>query len=194
MILFVRPACAALPLLPRLCCPAARWRAVLAALGSGLGALPWDAMPLLCLLLRCPCELPPCLQAIAELQRRGVADAGLAPPPIECSAIEHVRGAAAGAAWLLASGRLRPAGAQEQLRDALQLRLHASGLHLMPHLPLLAPILPPQVRTLDGCTHAYSFWEGVPVEGKAAFGRLFAASRTMRSVAVVQRAIRCGRG
>ena len=47
-----------------------------------------------------------------------------------------------------------------------------------------------QVRSLDPCTHAYSFWEGVPVEGKAAFGALFAASRTLRSVAVVQRAIR----
>ncbi|KAI7841649.1 hypothetical protein COHA_004669 [Chlorella ohadii] len=74
-------------------------------------------------------------QAVAELQRRGVADTGLVPPPIECSAIENV-------------------------------------------------------CSLDPCTHAYSFWEGVPVDGKAAFGRLFAASRTLRSVAVVQRAIR----
>lgn len=75
-------------------------------------------------------------QAIAELARRGVVrGAQLAPPEIECSAIE-------------------------------------------------------QVRSLDPCTHAYSFWEGVPVEGKAGFGRLFAASRTLRSVAVVQRAIR----
>ena len=49
---------------------------------------------------------------------------------------------------------------------------------------------PLQVGTLEGSTHAYSFWEGVPIEGKAAFGRLFAAAGSLRSVAVVQRAIR----
>ncbi len=43
---------------------------------------------------------------------------------------------------------------------------------------------------MDPCTHAYSFWEGVPYDGKMAFGRLFAGSRTLRSVAVVQRAMR----
>ena len=37
-----------------------------------------------------------------------------------------------------------------------------------------------QVATLEPATHAYSFWEGVPVEGKCAFGRLFAESRTMQ--------------
>eukprot|EP00887_Chlorella_sp_A99_P002183 scaffold21.g2183.t1 len=47
-----------------------------------------------------------------------------------------------------------------------------------------------QVRTLDPATHAYSFWEGVPPDGKAAFGRLVAASRSLRGVAVVQRAMR----
>lgn len=47
-----------------------------------------------------------------------------------------------------------------------------------------------KVQSLDGCTHAFSFWEGVPFSGKEAFGRLFAASKTMRAVAVVQRAIR----
>lgn len=31
------------------------------------------------------------MQAVLELQRRGVADTGLVPPPIECSAIENVR-------------------------------------------------------------------------------------------------------
>jgi hypothetical protein len=68
------------------------------------------------------------------------------------------------------------------------------GLRAFPHYPvsklsrLPAPFA--QVATLDPCTHAYSFWEGVPIDGKAAFGRLFAASRTLRAVAVVQRAIR----
>jgi hypothetical protein len=37
-----------------------------------------------------------------------------------------------------------------------------------------------QIASLEPCTHAYSFWEGVPVSGKQAFGRLFAAARTMQ--------------
>ena len=37
-----------------------------------------------------------------------------------------------------------------------------------------------QVATLEPATHAYSFWEGVPTEGKCAFGRLFAQSHTMQ--------------
>ncbi|KAG2445539.1 hypothetical protein HXX76_000154 [Chlamydomonas incerta] len=44
--------------------------------------------------------------------------------------------------------------------------------------------------TLDPATHAYSFWEGVPGSGKRAFGELFAKSKTLRAVAVVQRAMR----
>lgn len=47
------------------------------------------------------------------------------------------------------------------------------------------------LRTLDPATHAYSFWEGVPVDARVAFGSLFAASSTLRSVAVVQRSMRC---
>lgn len=39
-------------------------------------------------------------------------------------------------------------------------------------------------------THAYSFWEGIPVAAKCAFGRLFAASPQVQAVAVVQRAMR----
>jgi hypothetical protein len=46
------------------------------------------------------------------------------------------------------------------------------------------------MRTLDPATHAYSFWEGVPVCARRAFGRLFAASATLTGVAVVQRAVR----
>ena len=37
-----------------------------------------------------------------------------------------------------------------------------------------------QVKTLDPGTHAYSFWEGVPPEGKCAFGRLFYRSSSMK--------------
>ncbi|GFR49150.1 hypothetical protein Agub_g11168 [Astrephomene gubernaculifera] len=47
-----------------------------------------------------------------------------------------------------------------------------------------------KIPSLDPATHAYSFWEGVPGSGKQAFGQLFAASRTLRAVAVVQRAMR----
>ena len=46
------------------------------------------------------------------------------------------------------------------------------------------------MATLDPCTHAYSFWDGIPPAGKAAFGRLFAASSTLQAVAVVQHAMR----
>eukprot|EP00798_Chlamydomonas_sp_ICE-L_P009517 gene9517-12424_t len=45
-----------------------------------------------------------------------------------------------------------------------------------------------EVGTLVPATHAYSFWEGINVNGKMAFGRLFATSSTMQCVAVVQRA------
>jgi hypothetical protein len=45
-------------------------------------------------------------------------------------------------------------------------------------------------QTLDPATHAYSFWEGVPPEARAAFGRLFVASRTLCAVTVVQRSLR----
>ncbi|KAL3160311.1 hypothetical protein ABBQ38_009701 [Trebouxia sp. C0009 RCD-2024] len=47
-----------------------------------------------------------------------------------------------------------------------------------------------KISSLDPATHAYSFWEGVPIDAKCAFGSLFAASRTLKAVAVVQRAMR----
>ena len=37
-----------------------------------------------------------------------------------------------------------------------------------------------QVRSLDTWTHAYSFWEGVPVASRRAFARLFRASKTLQ--------------
>lgn len=48
------------------------------------------------------------------------------------------------------------------------------------------------VASLTDCTHAYSFWEGVPPSGKEAFGRLVTASPNIRGLAVVQRAVRHG--
>ncbi len=44
----------------------------------------------------------------------------------------------------------------------------------------LVSVYAAQVDSLEPATHAYSFWEGVPVSGKKAFGRLFAQSRTLR--------------
>ena len=37
-----------------------------------------------------------------------------------------------------------------------------------------------QVKSLDTWTHAYSFWEGVPVDSRRAFARLFRASKTLQ--------------
>ena len=37
-----------------------------------------------------------------------------------------------------------------------------------------------QVKSLDSWTHAYSFWEGVPVASRRAFARLFCASKTLQ--------------
>ena len=44
----------------------------------------------------------------------------------------------------------------------------------------------PQFPTLDPATHAYSFWEGIPIEGRAAFGKMFRESRSLHGVVVVQ--------
>ena len=44
--------------------------------------------------------------------------------------------------------------------------------------------------TLDPATHAYAFWEGMPIKARMAFGQLFAKSSTLQCVAIVQRAIR----
>ena len=37
-----------------------------------------------------------------------------------------------------------------------------------------------QVKSLDDCSHAFSFWEGVPTTAKHAFGRLFAATPSLQ--------------
>lgn len=51
-------------------------------------------------------------------------------------------------------------------------------------------LLPAQFASLEPATHAYSFWEGIPLEGRKAFGRLFASTQSLQAIAVVQRAIR----
>lgn len=47
------------------------------------------------------------------------------------------------------------------------------------------------IPSFGTATHAYSFWEGVPVDARVAFGKLFASSPTMQGVTVVQRSMRC---
>ena len=44
--------------------------------------------------------------------------------------------------------------------------------------------------SLNPATHAYSFWEGIPISSRQAFGKLFLSSETLCSLVVVQRAIR----
>mmetsp|Transcript_3543 Transcript_3543/g.9012 ORF Transcript_3543/g.9012 Transcript_3543/m.9012 type:complete len:663 (-) Transcript_3543:256-2244(-) len=65
-----------------------------------------------------------------------------------------------------------------------------SGLARLGQPPavLCAPI--EAVPSLEPATHAYSFWEGVCVPARAAFGRLFASSATLGCVTVVQRTLR----
>ncbi|WIA23123.1 hypothetical protein OEZ85_001460 [Tetradesmus obliquus] len=67
----------------------------------------------------------------------------------------------------------------------------AKGLLQQPHSrPIITCASIEQIASLEPCSHAYSFWEGVPLSGKQAFGRLFAQARSMKAVAVVQRAMR----
>lgn len=51
---------------------------------------------------------------------------------------------------------------------------------LLAALTLFSPTTGLQISSLDPATHAYSFWEGVPIDAKCAFGALFAASRTLK--------------
>lgn len=104
------------------------------------------------------------MQTLCELQRRGMLGDDVPYPGVRQAAIEEVGCAAV---------------------HTLPLQLHCAVMHA---LPAVVPCQ--QVGTLDPATHAYSFWEGVPATGKAAMGRLFAASSTLRAVAVVQRGVR----
>lgn len=45
-------------------------------------------------------------------------------------------------------------------------------------------------RSLDGCSHAYAFWEGFNLSGKRAVARLFASAPSLRYIVLVQRAMR----
>jgi hypothetical protein len=39
-----------------------------------------------------------------------------------------------------------------------------------------------QIASLEPASHAYSFWEGVPISGKQAFGRLFRLAKTTKVI------------
>lgn len=47
------------------------------------------------------------------------------------------------------------------------------------------------VATLSPATHAYTFWEGVCSEARQALGALFASSKTLGAISMVQRTMRC---
>ena len=46
-----------------------------------------------------------------------------------------------------------------------------------------------QFDTLEPATHAFSFWDGIPLHGRMAFGKLFKSSLSLTSVVVVQHAM-----
>ncbi|GIL79211.1 hypothetical protein Vretifemale_8592 [Volvox reticuliferus] len=95
-----------------------------------------------------------------------------------------------GSAWGVELDRVKcdkaAAFCQNVIRQLIKQELLGSSVEV-PSV-LCSPI--EKVASLEPATHAYSFWEGVPPSGKEAFGKLFAKSRTLRAVAVVQRAIR----
>lgn len=47
-----------------------------------------------------------------------------------------------------------------------------------------------QLVSLEPATHAYAAWEGFPLEAMMAIGRLFAATRSLRAITIVQRSMR----
>jgi hypothetical protein len=47
-----------------------------------------------------------------------------------------------------------------------------------------------KLQSLEKATHAYSFWEGIPMSARASFGLLFRSSTSCHSVTVVQRSMR----
>ncbi|KAK2076414.1 hypothetical protein QBZ16_000939 [Prototheca wickerhamii] len=57
-------------------------------------------------------------------------------------------------------------------------------------LPMMQCAAIEEVASLERCTHAYSFWEGVPIPAREAFGKLVARSDGVQGVAVIQRAMR----
>jgi len=85
---------------------------------------------------------------------------------------------------------VKVAKAEAFVRQAVDELARRGGCEADLPLPHITCSSVEKVGSLEPATHAYSFWEGVPHSGKAAFGRLFEASRTLKAVAVVQRAIR----
>lgn len=120
-------------------------------------------------------------QALAEMERRGAAGLqGRQPPHVVCQSIEQVRG----------GGHARALGRPQHAAHRCTLRTPTAHMHC-PHNTLPTHAAHPRCRhtlhtptlqatSLAPATHAYSFWEGVPHSGKAAFGRLFAASKTLK--------------
>jgi len=59
-------------------------------------------------------------------------------------------------------------------------------------LPIITCCNIEHLNGMGTATHAYSFWEGIPLVAKQAFGRLFRLSPSLKAVAVVQHAFRGG--
>ena len=86
-----------------------------------------------------------------ELTRRGLTSIDLKAPSLQCLPIEQVSS------------------------HRLIVRMHCNLLQTVSWLAHCE-----QVTSLQGATHAFAFWEGIPSSGKSAFGRLFADAASLQ--------------
>ncbi|GIL61222.1 hypothetical protein Vafri_15627 [Volvox africanus] len=129
-----------------------------------------------------------CLKRNSGLDSRSVfidIGAGLGRPLLHAMVSIGV-----GSAWGVELDRIKCDKAAAFCRNVIQQLVKQEFLGSTVEVPSVICSPVEKVASLEPATHAYSFWEGVPPSGKEAFGKLFAKSRTLRAVAVVQRAIR----
>lgn len=67
---------------------------------------------------------------------------------------------------------------------------HTRAAHNIENIVLVNQSVESRALALDGCSHAYTFWEGFNQAGKTAVGTLFASNTSLRYITVVQRAMR----
>ncbi|GLI65751.1 hypothetical protein VaNZ11_009351 [Volvox africanus] len=129
-----------------------------------------------------------CLKRNSGLDSRSVfidIGAGLGRPLLHAMVSIGV-----GSAWGVELDRIKCDKAAAFCRNVIQQLVKQELLRSTVEVPSVICSPVEKVASLEPATHAYSFWEGVPPSGKEAFGKLFVKSRTLRAVAVVQRAIR----
>lgn len=105
----------------------------------------------------------------------------LCPPHLPCRPLLHAlmsHGIANGFGIELDS--VKCAKAEAFLKQTLQAVVSKGCLVPSVQAPAIRCCPIESIATLNPATHAYSFWEGVPLVGKAAFGQLFAASKTLK--------------